>query len=128
MYGGRVIDDYDQRIVNTFMKQYFGEFIVDIFQTFYLYHDDKVQYKLIAVDTKEEFLSNNNIYSRFIYFKIEITIDAIEELPSTSGPEVLGLHMNAEMGYFTKASRDIWNNLLKLQPQTGKSTNISWDN
>lgn len=60
----------------------------------------------------------------FIYFKTKITLDAIEELPTISGPEVLGLHMNAEMGYFTKASRDIWNNLLKLQPQTGKSTNM----
>lgn len=58
------------------------------------------------------------------YFKTKISLDAIEELPSISGPEVLGLHMNAEMGYFTKASRDIWNNLLKLQPQTGRLTNM----
>lgn len=34
-------------------------------------------------------------------------------------PGVLGLHANAEMGYFTKASKDLWNNLLKIQPQTG---------
>lgn len=60
----------------------------------------------------------------FIYFKIKIALDAIEELPSSSGPEVLGLHMNAEMGYFTKAARNIWDNLLKLQPQTGKLTNM----
>lgn len=67
MYGGRVIDNYDQRIVNTFMKEYFGEFIVDAFQTFYLYHDNKAQYTLIAADKKEEYLSNYNILIYFIH-------------------------------------------------------------
>lgn len=52
-------------------------------------------------------------------------LDTIEEeLPLINIPGVLGLHPNAEMGYFTKASRDIWNNLLKLQPKTGMSTNF----
>lgn len=72
MYGGRVIDNYDQRIVNTFMKEYFGEFIVDIFQTFYLYHDNKVQYSLIKADTKEEFLSNSNIYIYLCLFILKL--------------------------------------------------------
>lgn len=36
-------------------------------------------------------------------------------------PGVLGLHSNAEVGYFTKAAKEIWYNLIKLQPQTGKS-------
>lgn len=56
----------------------------------------------------------------FSAYKLKIILDSIEELPLINIPGVLGLHSNAEMGYFTKASRDIWNNLLKLQPQTGK--------
>lgn len=73
MYGGRVIDNYDQRIVNTFMKEYFGEFIVDAFQTFYLYHDNKSQYTLIAADKKEEYLSNYNIfYSCLFILKLKL--------------------------------------------------------
>lgn len=57
MYGGRVIDNYDQRIVNTFMEEYFGEFITDEFQQFYFYRDKHVQYKLPEIGTKEDYLS-----------------------------------------------------------------------
>lgn len=44
-------------------------------------------------------------------------------MPLINIPGVLGLHPNAEMGYFTKASKDIWNNIMKLQPKAGKSIN-----
>lgn len=57
MYGGRVIDNYDQRIVNTFMEEYLGEFIIDEFQKFYFYHDKKISYSLPADGTKEDYLS-----------------------------------------------------------------------
>lgn len=58
MYGGRVIDNYDQRIVNTFMEEYFGEFMVDEFQRFYFYHDQEtVSYILPDDGEKEDYLS-----------------------------------------------------------------------
>lgn len=124
MYGGRVIDSYDQRIVNTFMQEYFGQFILDKFQKFYFYYDDYVQYELPMAEIKEDYLSLSscNIYAYYLYYII-LFLDSIEELPIICGPEVLGLHFNAEMGYFTKASKNMWDNLLRLQPQTGKSTN-----
>lgn len=53
--------------------------------------------------------------------KLKFYLDAIEDLPLINVPGVLGLHSNAEMGYFTKASKDIWYNLLKIQPQTGNN-------
>lgn len=53
-----------------------------------------------------------------IYYII-LLIGAIDELPIVCGPEVLGLHFNAEMGYFTKVSKNMWDNLLRLQPQAG---------
>lgn len=58
MYGGRVIDSYDQRIVNTFMDEYLGEFITDAFQKFFFYHDANVSYILPTDGTKEDYLSN----------------------------------------------------------------------
>lgn len=58
MYGGRVIDIYDQRIVNTFMEEYFGEFIIDEFQKFYFYRDKNFQYDLPIDGVKEDYLSN----------------------------------------------------------------------
>lgn len=45
--------------------------------------------------------------------------EAIESLPLANTPEVLGLHANAEIGYYTQAVRDTWSHLLELQPQTG---------
>lgn len=57
MYGGRVIDSYDQRIVNTFMKEYFGEFVIDEFKNFYFFRDKTVNYGLPIVQTKEDYLS-----------------------------------------------------------------------
>lgn len=57
MYGGRVIDAYDQRIVNAFMKEYFGEFIIDEFQQFYFFRDKMVDYSLPIFKTKEDYLS-----------------------------------------------------------------------
>ena len=44
MYGGRVIDDFDRRVVNTYMDEYMGDFIFDTFQPFHFYHDEKVDY------------------------------------------------------------------------------------
>ncbi len=36
-------------------------------------------------------------------------------------PEVFGLHANAEIGYYTKAAKDMWMHLVELQPQTNES-------
>ena len=33
-------------------------------------------------------------------------------------PEVFGLHANAEINYFTRATKDMWSLLVELQPQT----------
>lgn len=35
MYGGRVTDDYDRRILVTYLEEYMGDFIFDSYQPFY---------------------------------------------------------------------------------------------
>ena len=42
---------------------------------------------------------------------------AVEALPLLNGPGVLGLHANAEIGYFTTASKALWANAIDLQPR-----------
>lgn len=32
---------------------------------------------------------------------------------------MFGLHPNAEIGYYTKSARDMWEQLIELQPQSG---------
>jgi dynein heavy chain, axonemal len=46
----------------------------------------------------------------------------IESLPLTNTPEVFGLHPNAEIGYYTKSTRDMWEQLIELQPQSGETS------
>lgn len=44
MYGGRVIDDFDRRVVATYMEEYLGDFLFDKFQPFHFYHDHVFDY------------------------------------------------------------------------------------
>lgn len=104
MYGGRAIDSYDRRILQTYMNEYFGDFIFDTFQPFHFYANEHVDY-IIPEDS-----GNKDSFLEFI-----------EELPLAVSPEVFGLHPNAEIGYYTSAARDMWKNLIELQPQDDNS-------
>jgi dynein heavy chain len=42
----------------------------------------------------------------------------IDELPLANSPDVFGLHPNAEIGYYTQATKEMWRLLIELQPQT----------
>ncbi|XP_068013204.1 dynein axonemal heavy chain 10, partial [Melanerpes formicivorus] len=103
MYGGRAIDSFDRRILTVYMDEYLGDFIFDTFQEFHFYKNDKVDYKIPEGVRKDDF------------------VDAIEALPLANTPEVLGLHANAEIGYYTQAVHSMWSHLLDLQPQTGET-------
>ncbi|XP_038008579.1 dynein heavy chain 10, axonemal [Motacilla alba alba] len=103
MYGGRAIDSFDRRILTVYMDEYLGDFLFDTFQVFHFYKSDTVDYKIPAGKGKDDF------------------VEAIEALPLSNSPEVLGLHANAEIGYYTHAVRDMWVHLLELQPQTGET-------
>ena len=55
-------------------------------------------------------------------------LETIESLPLANTPEVFGLHANAEINYFTRTTKDLWSQLVELQPQTADSgTGISRD-
>ncbi|XP_074640231.1 dynein axonemal heavy chain 10-like [Tubulanus polymorphus] len=103
MYGGRAIDDFDRRILRTYMDEYMGDFIFDTFQPFHFYNNEEVDYYIPEDGPRENYT------------------DYIEALPLANTPEVFGLHPNAEIGYYTQAARDMWANLIELQPQTGDS-------
>ncbi|KAM6297937.1 dynein axonemal heavy chain 10 [Aegotheles albertisi] len=110
MYGGRAIDSFDRRILTVYMDEYLGDFLFDTFQEFHFYKNNKVDYRIPPGTVKDDF------------------VEAIECLPLANTPEVLGLHANAEIGYYTQAVRDMWSHLLELQPQTGETgTGISRD-
>ncbi|XP_044053526.1 dynein axonemal heavy chain 10 isoform X1 [Siniperca chuatsi] len=103
MYGGRAIDSFDRRILTVYMDEYLGDFLFYNFRRFHFFSNKDVDYKVPPNGPK-------NIY-----------VDEIETLPLANTPEVMGLHSNAEIGYYTQAAKDMWTHLIDLQPQTGES-------
>lgn len=72
-YGGRVTDDYDKRLLNTFAKVWFTSTIFS--ETFNFYKDYNVlNYKLVSD-----------------YIK------AIDTMASIDPPQAYGLHSNADI-------------------------------
>jgi dynein heavy chain, axonemal len=56
MYGGRVIDDFDRRIVRVYMDEYMGDFLFDTFQPFHFYRDENVDYRIPIARNRQEFI------------------------------------------------------------------------
>ncbi|VUZ41964.1 unnamed protein product, partial [Hymenolepis diminuta] len=101
MYGGRVIDGFDRRVLQTYINEYFGEFLFDKWQHFHFYANKKIIYT-IPCDVSREGI-----------------IKYIDSLPTNSSPEVLGLNANAEIDIFTSQAHKLWNHLLTLRRDTG---------
>ena len=82
-YGGRVTDDYDKRLLNTFAKSWFGE---HMFQPTFLFYKG---YNIPVCKTVAEYM------------------DCIEKLPLQDTPEAFGLHKNADITYQNNTSREV---------------------
>jgi Dynein heavy chain C-terminal domain/Dynein heavy chain AAA lid domain/Dynein heavy chain region D6 P-loop domain len=46
MYGGRVSDAFDRRVLTTYLDEYLGDFLFDEFQSFHFYANERVDYKV----------------------------------------------------------------------------------
>jgi len=77
-----------------------GDFIFDDCQTFYL---SRAGYDYTVPE----------------WGPLEQYRDGCEAMPLVCGPKVFGLHANAEIRFFTDATKDLWVNLIELQPRTG---------
>jgi len=92
-YGGRVTDDYDKRLLNTFAKVWFGEHMFSDDFCFY------TGYKIPKCRGLEQFF------------------EAIQALPSVDTPQVFGLHPNADITYQSNTAKDVLDTIMSIQPK-----------
>ena len=97
MYGGRVTDDFDRRVLVTYLDEYMGDFLFDKNRDFFFAVTNDFNYSL------PKQMNYDGFYK------------AIDELPIINAPDVFGLHPNAEITYFSNAAKKLWDNLLAMQ-------------
>ena len=92
-YGGRVTDDFDKRLLNTFTNVWFSENLVTPGFKFY------EGYPMPESKSIEEFN------------------DFITNMPLQDIPEVFGLHSNADISYQINTAKGILDTILNVQPK-----------
>jgi len=98
------VDSFDRRVLNTYLDEYMGDFLFDDFNRFEFY------------PTEDEF------YVVPVTGSLDIYHNQVENQPRTNTPEVFGLHSNAEIGYFTTASREVFEQALILGSGAGSGS------
>ena len=93
-YGGRVTDDFDKRLLNTFTLKWFGE----------------------NMFTNQFYFSDKN-YTIPKYSKLDDLLNFINALPQSDKPEAFGLHSNADITYQTNTAKTCLDTILSIQPK-----------
>jgi len=100
MYGGRVTDNYDRRVLTTYLEEYMGDFLFDENVNFYFSRSG------FDYDCPKE----GNVQSY---------VGTIMGLPINQSPSVFGLHPNAEINYFMNSAKENYEGLLAMQTGAG---------
>jgi len=93
-YGGRVTDDFDKKLLNTFTIKWFSE----------------------NMFTPQFYFSDKN-YVIPKYAKVDDVINYINSLPQSDKPEAFGLHSNADITYQTNTAKTVLDTILNIQPK-----------
>ena len=110
IYGGRVTDAFDRKVLSTYLDEYMGDFLFDTFQPFHFYKSNHVDYKIPADGPLHNYTG------------------MIESLPQFNSPDVFGLHSNAEISYYATTTVEMLNNLVNLQVTKANNNKSSLSN
>ncbi|XP_063992490.1 dynein axonemal heavy chain 2 [Diachasmimorpha longicaudata] len=103
-YGGHVTDDWDRRLLMTYVQQYFTDDILS-----------QSNYRLSSLSTY--YIPRDG--------SLQSYCDFIEILPNTDHPEAFGQHINADITSSIIETQTIFNTLMSLQMQTPTSDSTS---
>ncbi|XP_008293860.1 dynein heavy chain 5, axonemal [Stegastes partitus] len=95
-YGGRVTDDLDKRLLNTFTRVWFGG------NTF---SDKFCFYRGYSIPAEAR--------------TVQDVLQHIDALPLVDSPEVFGLHPNADITYQTNLANETLSTIISIQPKDG---------
>jgi dynein heavy chain len=95
-YGGRVTDDFDKRLLSTFVFKWFGD---PMFAPQFVFSENAKSYVIPRFGRIDELMS-------YIF-----------SLPNSDRPEVFGLHGNADITYQTNTAKTVLNTILNIQPK-----------
>jgi len=99
-YGGRITDDFDRHLFNTYGDTWFGEHLFGEDFTFAKIKD-VFDYGVVRIpeETSEKYRAE------------------ISAMPSHDSPEIFGLHPNADLSYGTSSSIHMLNTVLDTLPK-----------
>jgi dynein heavy chain len=100
MYGGRVTDEFDRRVLNCYLEEYKGDFLFDENQPFF--------FSQVGYGYNVPHVGDLALYQ-----------EKIKAFPMVQPPAVFGMHSNAEITYLTTAVKNMWDGMLAMQ--TGDS-------
>jgi dynein heavy chain, axonemal len=107
MYGGRVTCDFDRRVLTTYIGEYMGDFLFDVFQKFHFFENKDFDYTLPPE------------------LSLASCVENVEKLPLVTSPEVFGLNVNAEISYMTRSTQELWAGMVAMQPRGGSGGGVS---
>jgi hypothetical protein len=152
MYGGRVSDGFDRRVLTTYLEEYLGDFLFDAHRPFSLFSDGQGLDIGVPRRGAREVRSSGWLErlararapllllqaaawsdralaaaaaapapfsSAAALLLPQVYIRALEALPLAQSPEVFGLHANADISYYSAATKALWADLVDLQPRAG---------
>jgi dynein heavy chain len=93
LYGGRVTDDLDKILLNTYCRVWLESHVFD----------DKFKFFKTYVIPKAKTVNDYHEY--------------IDQLPLTDTPEVFGLHSNADITYQTNTANSTLSMIVNIQPK-----------
>jgi len=97
-YGGKITDDFDRRLFNTYGKSWLTE-------------------RCLSPDF--QFRQGDDTYKILVGNDIELYRKYIVELPLVDDPELFGLHANADLVFRTGQTKQVLNTVLDIQPKDG---------